>query len=433
MVRGSIDFKILLHNPVHHKGGTNFCPQFNGCNNMFTVPNLFKAPILNNSIAVEDKLSMRAKVETKIKPFLMVSESVHNADMYYATRFLSAAPFIYLCFPREGKDILILSQMEYERARKESIVKEIRSLLDYGYDLKTEEFIAKILQEEGIKEVEVPKYFPLFTADELRKRGIEVITMEEMKIAKEREIKDEREMNYLRKAQRACEHAMEIAIAVIKESSVKGNCLMDNGEILTSERIKAYIEHALIDAGCSCDGGEPIVACGKRAADPHFTGCGPIFANEATIIDISPRLELERYYADMTRTVAKGEPEKEIKEMYEAVKHAQDAALALVKEGITCKEVHYLVCDIFEERGYETIRKKGKKGFIHSTGHGVGLDLHENPHVGDTDCMLRAGNVITIEPGLYDPEVGGVRLEDMVLVLKNGCENLTKLEKKLEV
>jgi Xaa-Pro aminopeptidase len=252
-------------------------------------------------------------------------------------------------------------------------------------------------------------------------------------MTKERAIKGVQEIEYVRKAQRACEHAMEIAITVIKRSSVKGNCLMDNGKVLTSESVKAYIEHALIDSGCTCDCGEPIVACGKRAADPHFTGSGPIFANAAIIIDIFPRLKTERYYADMSRTVVKGEPEKKIKEMYKAVKHAQDAAFALVKVGVTCKEVHNLVCDVFEERGYGTIRKGSKKGFIHSTGHGVGLDLHEKPRVGDNDYELRKGNVITIEPGLYDPEVGGIRLEDMVLVLKKGCENLTKLEKKLVI
>jgi len=365
------------------------------------------------------------------KPLLLLSESMHNADMYYATRFLSADPFIYLCFPRKEEDILIVSQMEYERARKESIIKQIRSSLDYDYGIKTEELIAKILQEESINAIEVPRYFPLFTAEELKKSGIEVTAVEEVLITKEREIKDEQEISYLKKAQRACEHAMETAMAVIKKSAVKGNFLLESGEILTSERIKAYIEHALIDSGCTCDGGEPIVACGKRAADPHFTGTGSILANEPIIIDIFPRLKLERYYADMTRTVVKGEPEKEIKEMYKAVKHAQDVALAFVKDGITCKEVHNLVCDIFEERGYGTVRKGSKKGFIHSTGHGVGLDLHENPKVGDNDYELRRGNVITIEPGLYDPEVGGVRLEDMVLVLKNGCENLTKFKKEL--
>jgi Xaa-Pro aminopeptidase len=208
---------------------------------------------------------------------------------------------------------------------------------------------------------------------------------------------------------------------------------MDNGKVLTSESVKAYIEHALIDAGCNCDGGEPIVACGERAADPHFAGSGPIYANQAIIIDIFPRLKLERYFADMTRTVANGEPEKALTDMYVTVKHAQEAALALLNAGVTCKEVHNLVCDIFEERGYGTIRKRSKKGFIHNTGHGVGLDIHEKPSVGDNDYELRAGNVITIEPGLYNPEVGGIRLEDMVLVLKNGCENLTKLEKKLVI
>ncbi len=367
------------------------------------------------------------------KPLLMVSESMHNADMYYATHFLAADPFIYLCFPREGKDILIVSQMEYERARKESSVKEVRSTLDYGYDLKMEELIAKVFQEESITAIEVPRYFPLYTAEELRKRGIEVVPVGELSITKEREVKGEREIGYLRKAQRACEHAMETAIAVIKKSVVKGDFLMENEETLTSERVKAYIEHALIDSGCACDGGEPIVACGKRAADPHFTGTGTILVNEPIIIDIFPRLKSERYYADMTRTVVKGEPEKKIQEMYEAVKQAQNAAFALIKEGITCKEVHNRVCDVFEDAGYGTIRKKSKTGFIHSTGHGVGLDLHENPKVGDNDDQLRRGNVITIEPGLYDPEVGGVRLEDMVLVLKNGCENLTRFEKKLTI
>jgi Xaa-Pro aminopeptidase len=365
------------------------------------------------------------------KPLLMVSGSMHNADMYYATHFLSADPFVYLRLSH--KDILIVSQMEYERAKKETIVNEVQSSLDYGHDLKTEELILNVLLEDGITSIEVPRYFPLFTAEELRKNGIEVVPVEELIMTKEREIKRGQEMVYVRKAQRACEHAMEIAITVIESSSVKSNCLMDNGKVLTSESVKAYIEHALIDAGCNCDGGEPIVACGKRAADPHFTGSGPIYANQAIVIDIFPRLKLERYFADMTRTVAKGEPEKALTDMYVTVKHAQEAALALLKAGVTCKEVHNLVCDIFEERGYETIRKNGKKGFIHSTGHGVGLDLHEKPSVANNDYELRAGNVITIEPGLYDPEVGGVRLEDMVRVLKNGCENLTRFEKKLVI
>ncbi len=363
----------------------------------------------------------------------MVSESMRNADMYYATHFLASDPFIYLSVPEDHKGILIVSQMEYGRAKKELIVKEVRSSLDYGQNLKMEELILKVLQEEHLEAIEVPKYFPLYTAEELRKNGIEVVPVEELIFTKEREIKDDQKIAFITKAQRACERAMAHALTVIKGSKVRGDVLMENGEPLTSERVKACIEHALIDAGCTMNGDEPIVACGKRAADPHFTGSGPLFANEPIILDIFPRLKVERYCADMTRTVVNGVPGKEIVEMYEAVLDAQNAALALVKEGVTCKDVHNSVCDIFEERGYETLRKGGKKGFIHSTGHGVGLSLHENPRVSDNEYVLRKGNVITIEPGLYDPEVGGVRLEDMVLVLKNGCENLTRFEKRLEI
>ncbi|MBN1763325.1 MAG: aminopeptidase P family protein [Methanomicrobia archaeon] len=366
------------------------------------------------------------------KPFLMVSESMRNADMYYATRFLAADPFIYLRIPdQEQKEILIVSQMEYGRAKKESIVKKVRSSLDYGQNLKREELLVEILRGERITTIEVPRYFPLYTAEALRENGIDVVAVEDMVMTKARATKTEQELTHIKKAQSACEKAMDLAVTIIKKSTVKENVLMENGVILTSERVKAYIEHALLDAGCTFDGGEPIVACGKRSADPHFSGTGPLIANEPIIIDIFPRLKRERYFADMTRTVVKGAPREEITEMYEAVLEAQNAALALVKEGVTCKAVHDRVCDLFEGNGYETIRTGGKTGFIHSTGHGVGLNVHEDPRVSDNEYVLQTGNVITLEPGLYDPEVGGVRLEDMVLVRKSGCENLTRFEKRL--
>ena len=367
------------------------------------------------------------------KPLLIVSESMRNADMYYATQFLAADPFLYLYVPYEQKEIIIVSQMEYERAKKESIVNEVRSSLDYGQNLKLEELLVKILQEAGITAVEVPRYFSFYTAEVLKQRGIDVVPAETVAMTKARETKNEVEVTYLKKAQRACEAAMDLVISTIKESKLNESVLVDEGGVLTSERVKARIEHALMDAGCVCDGGEPIVSCGKPAANPHFSGSGPLYADEPVIIDIFPRLKAERYFADMTRTVVKGEPKKEVKELYEAVLAAQNAALALVKEGVTCSEVHHCVCEVFEARGYETLRTGGKKGFIHSTGHGVGLNVHESPSVSDNEYVLQSGNVITIEPGLYDPEVGGVRLEDMVFVRKNDCENLTVFEKRLVV
>lgn len=116
--------------------------------------------------------------------------------------------------------------------------------------------------------------------------------------------------------------------------------------------------------------------------------------------------------------------------MYETVLAAQKKAFGMVKPGVKAADVHNAICDLFEEHGYDTYRSGSKAGFIHSTGHGVGLDIHELPSVGENEALLEAGNVITIEPGLYYPEIGGIRLEDMVLVTENGCQNLTGLEKR---
>ena len=364
-----------------------------------------------------------------VLPLLMVDGSQHNGDMFYATKFLAWDPFVYLRLPSD--DILYVSSMEYERAEKESCVKEIRSLSDYGYKIKRHERIANILAEEKLTSIEVPRYFSLYLADELRKKGIDVLPAEDLIMTKEREIKDEVEIASIRKVQLACEHAMNSAITIIKQSSIKNDCLMNDGKILTSERIRTYIEYALFDMGCESSVGDPIVACRKQAADPHCRGYGPLHANEPIIIDICPQSKSERYFADMTRTVVNGKPSNKIQEMFDVVAYAQIAALDLVKEGTNCAEIHNLVCDIFEESGFGTIRTKSKTGFIHDTGHGVGLDIHEMPDVADFDYVLREGNVITLEPGLYDPEVGGVRLEDLVVVRKNGCENLTRLEKRL--
>ncbi|RZN38381.1 MAG: M24 family metallopeptidase [Methanophagales archaeon ANME-1-THS] len=232
------------------------------------------------------------------KPLLLVSESMRNADMYYATRFLASDPFMYLHRPHED-NLLIVSQMEYERARKESRVKEIRSSLEYGYDLKMEELIFTVLREEGIHAIEVPGYFPLYLAEAVLGEGIDVVPVEDVIMTREREVKNEQEITAIQKAQRACETAMARALTIITHATVNGEFLMEHGEHLTSERIKADIEHALIDSGCALDSGEPIVACGAAAADPHCTGQGPLLANEPIIIDIFPRLKVERYCADM--------------------------------------------------------------------------------------------------------------------------------------
>ncbi|MEM2933307.1 MAG: Xaa-Pro peptidase family protein [Methanocellales archaeon] len=378
----------------------------------------------------------QALITEKLHAFLMVSESMHNANMYYATKFAAPDPFAYI--QTEKKKTLLVSQLEYERAKKESSVKDIRSLLDYGIREKLQELkdadkalaqaLKRFFEEEQIQKIGVPRDFPAFLLEELRSSNLSIAFLDKV-IERAREVKTLEEIAYIEKAQFACEEAMKLAREVIKRSKEKNGLLFKNGEPLTSEKIQSLIEGKLLKLGCSAEG--TIVASGKQASDPHCAGTGYILSNSPVVIDIFPRLKKERYYADMTRTFFPGTPpSKEFKEMYNSVLKAQNLALRLIKPGVTGKEVHEAVCDSFAEDNYKSLRDgKISRGFLHSTGHGIGLSIHEMPNLNETGEVLREGSVITIEPGLYDPDVGGVRIEDVVVVTKKGIKNLTKFPK----
>jgi Xaa-Pro aminopeptidase len=251
-----------------------------------------------------------------------------------------------------------------------------------------------------------------------------------MKVEEQRLIKTPEEIEKIRQAQRVNEKGMKKAVDMIKKSTVRDGVLYYGEKPLTSELLQREIELVFIRNGH--DATDTITAAGPRSADPHFTGEGPVRANEPIVIDIFPFGKKSRYFADMTRTVVKGRPSKEIKKMYDLTLEAQEIALGAIREGVTGKSVNDLVCDFYEKHGYGTTRTKAKTGYIHSVGHGVGLEIHEGPRLGESGTApLRAGMVVTVEPGLYDPKVGGVRIEDMVVVTKDGCENLTKFPKEL--
>jgi Xaa-Pro aminopeptidase len=210
--------------------------------------------------------------------------------------------------------------------------------------------------------------------------------------------------------------------------------------VFTAERLRAIVESALLERGYASDGA--ICAPGPQAADPHQIGTGPLHAGEPIVMDIFPQHKRTRYWADMTRTVSKGEPPAEIRKIYEVVKRAQDAGINALRPGVTGREVHELVEDIIWQAGYDTMRPGQKKnpadptprGFIHSTGHGVGLEIHEAPAISRSGTMpLLAGDVVTIEPGVYDPAIGGVRLEDMLVITESGARNLTRAPRDLVV
>lgn len=370
---------------------------------------------------------------------MMVGESYHNANMYYATRFLAPDNFTYLC--ADGNEYIIVSQMEFERAKKESSISKVISLEDYGYkerlmatrnaDTAYNDTIAAMLSDLKIKKILVPKDFPLYMADTLRLRGFEV-SIGQDKFEKMREVKTSGEIEKIKYAQAVNEKGMAKAIEIIRRSSIKGDSLVYNGETLTSEYLQRAIEMEFIRNGC--DANDTIVASGPRSADPHYAGEGAIKPDQLIVIDIFPYSKKERYFADMTRTVVKGTPTQKMQEMYDVVLEAQKIALSAIKAGVTGKSVNDLVCDCFEKYGYGTTRTKSKTGFIHSTGHGVGIEIHEKPSIGESGVEpLVPGNVVTVEPGLYEPGTGGVRIEDMVVVREKGNENLTKFPKFLKV
>jgi Xaa-Pro aminopeptidase len=370
-------------------------------------------------------------------PIVIAGISEHDANLYYVTGFLAPDPLAYACVKDE--EYLIVSSMERVRAVKESRVSNVISLEDYDYSRRLKETnsqdaafaatLAAILKDIKIESFHTSENFPLGIADRLRAKGIGAETAV-LPIVERRMIKTPEEIELIREAQRVNEKAQARAQGLIRKATVSKDILYLNDKPLTSERLQH--EFDLVYAKHGYDTTETIVAAGPEAADPHFTGKGPLPANQLIVIDSFPHGKKSRYWADMTRTVLKGKPTKEMKEMYKLVLEAQEKALKAVRPGVSCKLIDDVVCDVFEKHGFGTTRTKARTGYIHSVGHGVGLDIHELPKLSQTStATLQPGMVVTVEPGLYLPDTGAVRLEDIVVVTKNGCENLTKFPKEL--
>jgi len=371
----------------------------------------------------------------------VIDDDADNADQYYLAGFHAPDPFVTLY---DG-DVHLLMQrtLELARAKKEARAATVETNVDFGYlDLKEDHnpyrahrmAIARFLAAHDVESVAAPPEFPLATADVLREQGIAVIPDDESVVEIARGTKTPEEVDHVRTAQRANEAAMARAEELVASADVGDDgTLRHDGDPLTSEFVRQEIEIELLRQNCTLS--ETIVAGGTQAADAHERGSGPLHANEAIIVDIFPRHKENRYHADMTRTFCRGEPSDTLREWYEDTAEAKRAALAAVEAGATGEDVHAAACEVYEEAGYPTLRTDAEpeRGFIHSTGHGVGLEVHEYPKVAEDGAELEPGHVITIEPGLYDPDVGGVRIEDIVVVTEDGYENLTDYEETFVV
>jgi Xaa-Pro aminopeptidase len=384
----------------------------------------------------------------------LVDADASDSNQRYLSGFDAPDAFVTLYLPAAddgGKDNdadagvhLLVSSLEYGRAKKQPGAASVSRLVDYDYRERVGEHgsitgrartIATFLADHAVGRVLVPADFPLGVADGLREAGVSVAVDETDAVTGVRATKTEVEIDHIREAQRANEAAMAAAERLVREATVGDDDgrLHHDDAVLTAERVKEEIELTLLRHGCGLD--ETIVACGSDAADPHDRGSGPLRAGEAIIVDIFPRSKETKYHADMTRTFVRGEPTAELRRRFDVTDEARRAALDAVEPGVTGEAVNDVVCDVYEEAGYPTLRSdpETEVGFIHSTGHGVGLDVHERPRVSPDGEELKPGHVVTIEPGLYDPSVGGVRIEDLIVVTDDGYENLTDYQIEFEV
>ena len=380
-------------------------------------------------------------------PLLFYADGYKFPDVYHTTKFL--APDAIIALEDVEELVIVASSLEEGRVRKESRATTVVNMNEYGAQelsgkgVSGTEFWATImkrfLDERGLKRVAVAPYFPIAEADRLREMGIELVIAKDLR--DRRRVKRPDEIEAIDAAQRATEDAWREGVDAIRRAKVRADKTLElDGTVFTAERLRAIVESALLERGYASDGA--ICAPGPQAADPHQIGTGPLHANEPIVMDIFPQHKHNRYWADMTRTVSKGDPSPEIRKIYEVVKRAQDAGIKALRPGVTGREVHELVEDIIWQAGYDTLRPGQKKdpsdptprGFIHSTGHGVGLEIHEAPSIARSGTApLVVGDVVTIEPGVYDPAIGGVRLEDMLVITETGARNFTQAPRELVV
>lgn len=363
----------------------------------------------------------RAILQSGSEAYVAIGTS-QDADMRYLTRFSTTDPIIYIRKPGE-RGTVIVSQMECERAERESTAAVISRAQAGLLEILKEESdrwraLARMIAGLVKGGILVPPQFPHALARELgAMRDIEV---DRTALAGMRAVKSPWEISRIQNVQRATDKAMERGVAMIQKARVKGGRLYRGAVPLTSGMVRAAMHQVLLRNGCIPT--ETIVACGEESALPHLRGTGQIRADEPIVIDIFPFDSQSGYFSDMSRTVCRGEPAVQVREMHRAVREAQELAAEKIRPGVTGADVYQSVVDYFSELGYES----GHTGFVHNLGHGVGLEVHEAPSLGPMGEELRPGNVVTNEPGLYIPGVGGVRLENTGVVSDRGFTALTR-------
>ena len=371
---------------------------------------------------------------------LLFGETYHHPNVLYRSGFLAPDPVVVVD-RGDGDTTLWASPLEEGRARKEARVGEVRSTAEFDFADKMRRagseqdgwavLVSEVCRTHGLTEVTVDMDFPVLLADHLRANDVEVHPRADL-YRRERRIKTAQEVEWIAAAENAGMAALQQAIDVIAAADIRDGLLVHDGRNLSGADLVLAVESHLLEHGFTTEGS--ICCGGPESADPHRASSDVLRAGLPIVLDIFPFHKYTRYWGDMTRTVARGTPPAAVMRMWEAVLEAQQAGLDAVKPGANGREVHLACCEVFKRHGYASLSKAYRDidsaaRFIHGTGHGLGLEIHEFPRIGDVDIVLEVGDVITVEPGLYDPALGGVRIEDLVLVTPDGCRNLTTLPK----
>ena len=377
---------------------------------------------------------------------LMAGIPASNAALFHRLRFSVGDPTAFIQLVEENQSansILILRDIEMERARANARVDQVGCPADYtpegglsgDRETATAQAAAECLRRHGVQRVTADRSLPLIYADFAQQAGITVELDGELGVL-DRRAKDEQELEWLREAQATTEGAMEMACRMIAGSTAKGDgTLVHDGEPLTAERVRAAVDHWLLDRGYA--NVPAIIAGGPVAADCHNLGHGVLRTEEPVIVDIFPQNRSTRYNGDCTRTVVHGTIPDEATQMLAAVVAAKAAAISATKAGVTGEQVHQATRDAMESHGFQMGLPSEDDplsycAMTHGTGHGIGLDVHEPPLLDRKGPPLVVGDVLTIEPGLYRRDLGGVRVEDMVAVTADGCENFNRLQEGLD-
>lgn len=366
---------------------------------------------------------------------LIVAASEHNADLLYATKLFVPDPFVWC--EANGEQHVIVSPLELGRVKRQlgattrvwGTDEAKATLCTSGRSLAGQ--VAGLSRYLGVEHWQVPASFPLHLAQELALHGVTCRAVSDS-FFPEREVKQPEEVEHLTEGVRLAEAGLDRALTILREAEIVDAELHWQAEVLSAEFLRGEIDATISRLGGQAS--HTIVAPGREGADPHNQGFGTIRPHEPIIIDIFPRVSSTGYFGDLTRTVVKGQASETVKRAYEAVRQARDEAKARIAAGVNGQDVHQHVVAVLEQAGFETdLEADPPHGFFHGTGHGLGLEVHEAPRISRTDCALQEGHVVTVEPGVYYPAWGGVRLEDVVVVEANGCRCLTAVETSLEI